>query len=177
MTKNMRRNHQNKIAPEVEPIDKKTCEQPKSLRVAAYALVLTDSDAPADSLKIHEKHYGTTIRANPNWEYVGLYAEEGTHRTSTRNRKEFNRMLEDCKNDKIDLIVVKDVSHFTRNIVDCLNTIELLLSLDPPVGVHFENNNLNTLDTSAKVTLEVFAVLAELENELKKKRAEWRKTF
>jgi len=173
----MGRNRQNKIAPEVKPIDKNMCERPNGLRVATYALVLTNSDAPEDSLKNQKKHYGTTIPANPNWEYVGLYADEGTRRTSTRNRKEFNRMLEDCKKGKIDLIVVKDASRFAKNFVDCLNTVRLLLTLDSPVGVYFEGVNLNTLDTTGKIAIEMFAMIEACEKELKRKQAEWRKTL
>jgi DNA invertase Pin-like site-specific DNA recombinase len=170
----MRRNHQNKIVCKAEPFDENKCKQPKSLRVAACARVSTDSNDKENSLKIQKKHFATTIRANPNWEYVGLYADEGTRRTSTRNRKEFNRMLEECKKGKIDLIVVKDVSRFARNVVDCLNTAELLLNLDPPVGIFFEDDNLNTLDTSGKIALEMFVMLEEREKELKRKQAEWR---
>ena len=107
------------------------------------------------------------IPANPNWNYVGLYADDGISGTSTRNRKEFNRMIEDCKSHKIDLIVVKDVSRFARNIIDCLNTIELLQTLDPPVGVYFENNSINTLDPGNKISLTVIAMLAEFESESK----------
>jgi len=84
-------------------------------------------------------------------------------------------MLEDCKKGKIDLIVVKDVSRFARNLVDCQNSLEFLQNLDPPVGVYFENNGINTLDTTGKVVIELLAMFAELENELKRKQKAFRR--
>jgi DNA invertase Pin-like site-specific DNA recombinase len=69
----------------------------------------------------------------------------------------------------IDIIVVKEVSRFARNVIDCLNTVQELLTLDPPVGIYFENNNLNTLDAGNKMFLTMFAMFAELESELKSK--------
>ncbi|GHT42476.1 hypothetical protein FACS189443_5530 [Planctomycetales bacterium] len=137
--------------------------------MAAYARVSTDSSDQENSLRNQKTHYDATIPANPNWEYVGLYADDGISGTSTRNRKEFNRMVEDCKAGKIELIVVKEVSRFARNIIDCLNTVELLLTLNPPVGIYFENNNINTLEAGNKIFLTLFAMFAELESELKSK--------
>jgi len=165
IVKNMRRNHKNRIVSEVNPIhENKDCRQ-KTLRVAAYARVSTDSSDQENSLNNQMDHYDTTIPANPKWEYVGLYADDG----STRNRKEFNRMIEDCKAGKIDLIVVRDIVRFARNVVDFLNTVELLLTLDSPVGVYFENNNINTLDTDGQIALQFFAMFAELEKEWRSK--------
>ena len=165
----MGRNHNNRIVSEVAPIYENKDWRQKIYRVAGYTRVSTDSSDQENSLKNQKDHYETTIRANPNWEYVGLYVDDGISGTSTHNRKEFNRMLEDCKARRIDLIVVKDVSRFARNIVDCLNTVQLLLSLDPPVGVYFENNNLNTLEANNIIFLATLAMCAELESELKSK--------
>ena len=82
-------------------------------------------------------------------------------------------MIDACKRGEVDLIVVKEVSRFARNISDCLNTVEELLTLDPPVGIYFENNNLNTLDTGNRVFLAVFAMFAELESELKSRSVDF----
>jgi DNA invertase Pin-like site-specific DNA recombinase len=165
----MGRNHKNRIVSEVDPIYENKDWRQKTFRVAAYARVSTDSTDQENSLKNQKKHYDTTIPANPNWNYVGLYADDGISGTSTHNRKEFNRLVKDCTERKIDLIVVKEVSRFARNIVDCLNTVELLLTLDPPVGIYFETNNINTLDAGNKMFLTMFAMFAELESELKSK--------
>jgi len=84
-------------------------------------------------------------------------------------------MLDDCKKGKIDLIVVKDVFRFANNVVDCLNTVELLLNNAPPVGVFFEDNNLNTLDANGKIVIEMLVMFEKIDNELKRKqKAFWR---
>ena len=163
----MGRNHKNRIVSEVNPIYENKDWRQKTLRVAAYARVSTDSCDQENSLKNQKDHYDATIPTNPKWEYIGLYADDGISGTSTRNRKEFNRMVEDCEAGKIDLIVVKDVSRFARNTVDCISTVQFLLTLDPPVGIYFENNNLNTLDTGSQIALQFFAMFAELESGLK----------
>jgi len=163
----MGRNHQNRIVSEVDPIYENKDWRQKKYLVGAYTRVSTDSNDQENSLNNQKKHYDATIPANPNWEYVGLYADDGISGTSTRNRKEFKRMIEDCKTGKINLIVTKDVSRFARNIVDCLITVQFLLSLDPPVGVYFENNNLNTLEDFNDITLPMYAMFAEFDSKLK----------
>ncbi len=165
----MGRNHKNRIVSDIDPIYEKKDWRQKTFRMAAYARVSTDSSDQENSLKNQRQHYDTMIPANPNWEYMGLYADDGISGTSIRNRTAFNQMVKDCQAGKIDLILVKEVSRFARNIVDCLNTVELLLTLDPPVGIFFENNNLNTLDTGNKIFLALFAMFAEVESELKSK--------
>jgi DNA invertase Pin-like site-specific DNA recombinase len=165
----MGRNHQNRIVSEVAPVYENKEGQQKVLRVAAYGRVSTDSSDQENSLKNQKKHYDTIIPATPNWEYVGFYSDDGISGTSTHNRKGLERLLNDCREHKIDLIAVKEVSRFARNIIDCLNIVESLLTLDPPVGIYFENNNLNTLHTGNTIFLTVFAMFAELESELKSK--------
>ena len=90
-----------------------------------------------------------------------------------RNRKGLLLMIEECKAGNIDLIVVKEVSRFARNTRDCLDIAQQLASLDPPVGIFFENNNLNTLETGSKIFLTVLAMCAELESELKSRSVEF----
>jgi DNA invertase Pin-like site-specific DNA recombinase len=167
----MGRNLENRIVSEVDPIyENRDYRQKTSTgrrRVAVYARVSTDSSDQENSLINQKQHYETTIPENPNWEYVAFYADEGISGTSTRNRTEFNRMIDDCKAKKIDLIVVKDVSRFSRNIVDCLKTVDELLELDPPVGIFFENNSLNTLDPNCRIALGMLALFAEHESSAK----------
>jgi len=163
----MGRNLENRIVSEVDPIYEHKDWRQKHYLVVAYVRVSTDSSDQENSLNNQKRHYETTIPANPNWEYVGLYADEGISGTSTRNRKEFNRMIDDGKASKFNLIVVKDVSRFARNTVDCLVTVQFLLSLDPPVGVYFENNNLNTLEDFNDTTLTMYAMHAEFDSKLK----------
>ncbi|MCL2344034.1 MAG: recombinase family protein [Firmicutes bacterium] len=133
----------------------------------------TDSSDQLNSFKNQKAHYEKFIPEHPNWEYVGLYSDEGISGTSMHNRVGFQHMVEDCQAGKIELIVIKEVSRFARNTADCLNTVQMLLTLDPPVGIYFENNNLNTLDVGNKIILTMFAMFAELESELKSRSVEF----
>ena len=145
----------------------------KKLRVAAYIRVSTDSLDQENSLKNQRMHYEKMIPSNPLWEYIGVFQDEGISGTSMHNRKGLLRLIEECKAGNIDLIVVKEVSRLARNTRDCLDTAEQLAELDPPVGIFFENNNLNTLETGSKIFLTVLAMCAELESELKSRSVEF----
>ena len=98
---------------------------------------------------------------------------EGISGTSMRNRKGLLHLIDECRAGKIDLIVVKEVSRLARNTRDCLDIAQQLAGLDPPVGIFFENNNLNTLETGSKIFLTVLAMCAELESELKSRSVEF----
>ena len=169
----MANNRRKRIISQVDPKYISKDWREKKLRVAAYARVSTDSSDQENSLKNQLRHYEKFIPLHPQWEYVGTFSDEGISGTSLRNRTGFLNMIEACRAGTIDLIVVKEVSRFARNIIDCLNTVEELLTLDPPVGIFFENNNLNTLDTGNKVFLTIFAMFAELESELKSRSVEF----
>jgi DNA invertase Pin-like site-specific DNA recombinase len=107
------------------------------------------------------------VKQRTNWKYVGLYSDEGISGTSIKKRTGFQKMLDDCKDGKIDLIVVKDVSRFARNMVDCLSATRELLRLKPPVGVYFDSVGINTLDIGSEVFLSIFAMFAQMDSELK----------
>jgi DNA invertase Pin-like site-specific DNA recombinase len=143
------------------------------LRVAVYIRVSTDSLDQENSLKNQRTHYERMIPSNPLWEYVGIYQDEGISGTSMHNRKGLLQLIEDCEAGKIDLIVVKEVSRLARNTRDCLDIVQQLAALNPPVGIFFENNNLNTLETGSKIFLTVLAMCAELESELKSRSVEF----
>ncbi len=145
----------------------------KMLRVAAYIRVSTDSSDQENSLKNQRAHYGKMIPSNPLWEYVGIFQDEGISGTSMRNRRGLQHLIEECRAGKIDLIVVKEVSRLARNTRDCLDIVQQLAEFNPPVGIYFENNNLNTLETGSKVILTVLAMCAELESELKSRSVEF----
>ena len=156
-----------RIISEVDPKYNSKDWRQKKLRVAAYARVSTDSKDQENSLKNQREYYEKFIPQHANWEYIGIFSDDGISGTSVRNRTGFREMIEACKAGSIDLIVIKDVSRFARNTTDCLNTVQELLTLDPPVGIYFENNNLNTLEAGNKVILTVLAMFAELDSELK----------
>lgn len=119
----------------------------KKLRVCAYCRVSTDEDTQASSYELQVQNYTRMIQENPEWEFAGIFADEGISGTSVLHREHFLEMIEKCKAGEIDLIITKQVSRFARNVLDSLNYIFMLRKLDPPVGVYFETEKLNTLDT------------------------------
>ena len=106
------------------------------IRVAAYARVSTDSDEQLVSLKAQREHYETYIKSNPEWEFVGLYYDEGISGTKKEKRPELLRMIRDCENGKIDFIVTKSISRFARNTMDCLELVRSLMDIG--VYIYFE---------------------------------------
>ena len=110
----------------------------KELRVCAYCRVSTDNIEQTTSYEFQRQEYTEKIQSQEKWTLVDIYADEGISGTSMLHRDDFNRMIRDCKAKKIDLILVKSVSRFARNVVDCLSTVEMLQELNPPVRVIFE---------------------------------------
>lgn len=136
----------------------------KKLRVAAYVRVSTDSDEQAHSFKTQLAFYSFYLLQHPNYEMVGIYADEGISGKSTKNRKEFNKMINDCKAGKIDLIITKSISRFARNTVDILYYTRMLSELDPPVHVLFERENLSTKDLRSQVLISLLGSLSQEES-------------
>lgn len=135
----------------------------KRLRVAAYCRVSTDNEEQASSYESQIRHYEEFIKTNPDWEFVGVYADEGISATSTKKREQFNAMIDDCRAGKIDMIYTKSISRFARNTVDCLNYIRLLKDMNIPV--FFEKESINTMDARGEVLLTIMASLAQQESE------------
>ena len=106
----------------IQPIQ----QQPKRLRVAAYARVSTDDEEQQTSYEAQVDYYTKKIRENPEWIFVEVYADEGITGTSTKRRKNFNRMIDDAMAGRIDRIITKSVSRFARNTVDTLTTVRKL---------------------------------------------------
>ncbi len=135
----------------------------KKLRVAAYCRVSTDTEEQATSYDAQIQHYREYIISKPEWELVDIYADEGISATNTKKREEFNRMIEDCKLGRIDLVITKSISRFARNTVDCLNYIRELKEMNIPV--FFEKESINTMDAKGEVLLTIMASLAQQESE------------
>lgn len=137
-------------------------EKPK-LRVAAYCRVSTDSDEQATSYETQMEHYTSYIQRNPEWEFAGIFADDGISGTNTKKREEFNRMIEECMAGHIDMIITKSISRFARNTLDCLKYIRLLKEKN--ISVFFEKENINTMDSKGEVLLTIMASLAQQESE------------
>ena len=98
------------------------------MRVCAYCRVSTDEDSQGSSYELQVQNYTQMIQNNPEWEFAGIYADEGISGTSVLHREHFLEMIEHCKTGKIDLIITKQVSRFARNVLDSLSYIRLLKS-------------------------------------------------
>jgi len=137
-------------------------ERPK-LRVAAYCRVSTDSEEQASSYEAQIEHYTNYIKSNPEWELAGIFADEGITGTNTKKREEFNRMIEECMQGKIDMVITKSISRFARNTLDCLKYIRQLK--DKNIPVFFEKENINTMDSKGEIMLTIMASLAQQESQ------------
>ena len=145
----------------------KLFEDAGTKRVCAYCRVSTDDANQTSSYELQKNHYEDMIKEHAGWTLVGIYADEGISGTSLQHRDEFNRMIEDCKVGKIDLIVTKSVSRFARNIVDCIAKVRELANMKPQVGVFFETEHLNTLDPKSEMILSFMSTLAQEESHTK----------
>jgi DNA invertase Pin-like site-specific DNA recombinase len=138
-------------------------EEKKKLRVAAYCRVSTEMDEQKLSLQTQLAYYNYKILSNPLWELAGIYADEGVSGTITEHRDDFNRMIEDAKKGKIDMIITKSISRFSRNVVDVLGTLKTLHELEPPCVCYFEKENLKSNDPNSSLILSLMATVAEEE--------------
>jgi len=159
----------------MEPIITRTDRPiPKLLefkRVAAYARVSSGKDAMMHSLAAQVSHYSKYIQEEPGWVYAGVYADEAMTGTKN-NRPELNRLLDDCKAGKIDLVMIKSASRLARNTVDLLTIIRGLKDIG--VGIIFEEQNINTLEDEGELMLTIFAAVAEAESFSVSENCKWR---
>ena len=117
---------------------------PRRKRVAAYARVSVEKDSMLHSLAAQVSYYNGLIQKHSEWEYAGVYADEGLTGTK-ESRPEFQRLLKDCRAGKIDLIVTKSVSRFARNTVTMLSTVRELKELG--IDVYFEKDYITNYKT------------------------------
>ena len=140
-------------------------------RVAAYARVSTDQEEQETSFEAQCDYYSKLIRGNPAWEYAGLYTDDGVSATSTARREGFNRLIADALDGKIDRIITKSVSRFARNTVDSLTTIRRLK--EKGVGVTFEKENIDTLDSKGELMITIMSSLAQEESRSISENVTW----
>lgn len=140
-------------------------------RVAAYARVSTDLEDQKNSFNAQLEEYQNRISRNPNWEFVKLYSDEGLSGTSIKKRKGFQEMIHDALHGKIDLILVKSISRFARNTVDCLKTVRELRKKN--VEVFFDKENISTNDTKIDMMLTIFASFAQEESKSISENVKW----
>ena len=149
-------------APQVIVIDPTIQVRSDKLRTAAYARVSSDSDDQLNSFAAQVSYYSTLIRENEDWELVDIYADEGVTGLRMDKREDFQRMLRDCRKGKIDRILTKSISRFSRNTRECLETIRELKSLG--VTIHFEKEHIDTAEISNEMLLTFFSGNAQQES-------------
>lgn len=167
---------QNKPAPKVIVIPAKEesaqeLEKKKNLRVAAYCRVSTNSEEQLNSYENQKAYYTEKIMTNPDWTMVDVFADEGKTGTSACKRKDFLRMIRQCRQGKIDMILAKSVSRFARNTVDTLNYTRELRSLGIPVI--FEEQNINSIHPESEFLITIHGAFAQSESEDTSSRVRW----
>ena len=132
-------------------------------RVAAYCRVSTDREEQEHSFETQKAMYTEMIMMKPTWQMAGIYADEGITGTVAKKRPGFMKMIEDCRKGKIDMIVTKSVSRFSRNNLDCLMYVRELKQLGIPII--FEKEGINTIQVSSELLLILFGALSQAESE------------
>ena len=146
-------------------------QMPKLKRVAAYARVSMGKDAMLHSLAAQVSYYSELIQRNPEWEYAGVYADEGLTGTK-ENRPEFQRLLKDCRDGKIDMILVKSISRFARNTVTLLETVRALKEMG--ISVYFEEQKIDTMSGDGELMLSILASFFQEESRNVSENCKWR---
>ena len=140
-------------------------------KVAAYARVSIESDRLNHSLSAQVSYYSNLIQKNPEWIYVGVYADSGISGGGISRRAEFKRLLADCEAGEIDIVLTKSISRFARNTVDLLETVRHLKSLG--IDVWFEKENIQSLSADGELMLGILAGFAEEESRSQSDNAKW----
>ena len=144
---------------------------PKLKRVAAYARVSSGKDAMLHSLSAQVSYYSELIQNHSGWQYVGVYADEALTGTKD-NRENFQRLLADCRDGKVDLIITKSISRFARNTVTLLKTVRELKTMG--VDVFFEEQNIHSLSADGELMLTILASYAQEESLSASENQKWR---
>ena len=143
----------------------------RKMKVAAYVRVSTQNDEQTSSFELQINDFTKRINDNPNWEFAGIYSDEGISGTELSHRKGMLDLIEDAKAGKVQLILVKSIARFARNVVDCLSIVQELK--DYGVGVCFDENNLCTLGAEGTMLLTILATVAEEESRSKSFIMNW----
>lgn len=151
----------------IEPLPKLE----RLIKVAAYARVSSGKDAMLHSLAAQITYYQKLITTHKGWEFAGVYADEALTGTKD-NRQEFQRLINDCKDGKIDMVIVKAISRFARNTVTLLETVRMLKSIN--VDVYFEEQNLHSISSEGEMVLTFLASFAQEESRSVSENMKWR---
>ena len=146
-----------------KPEATRQAEARRQLRVAAYCRVSTKEEDQANSYEVQKEYYTDKIMSNTAWTMAGIFADKGITGTSAKKREDFMRMIRHCRQKKIDVILTKSVSRFSRNTVDCLYYIRALKHLG--IAVIFEKENINSLEEDSELRITLSGAFAQSESE------------
>ena len=138
-----------------------TGEKTEKIRVAAYCRVSTDKDDQLNSFFAQMRYYRDFVRGNDKMVLVDIYADEGITGTELTKRDEMKRLIRDCKHKKIDRVLVKSVTRFARNSLECIETIRTMQSCG--VSVLFENDHIDTETMNSEMMLYIKSAFAQSE--------------
>ena len=174
----MTNNSQARPAAPAKPVERipPNAPAPDRLRVAAYCRTSTELECQESSISGQRSHYRDRILSRPDWAFAGIYWETGSS-LRAESRPELQRLLADCAAGRMDLILTKSLSRFSRSAADCLSMIRALTGLG--VAVRFEKENLRTDRLDSKLLLSILAALAEEESRAISDNLKWgiRKRF
>lgn len=156
------------MVPTIKIIDKRLARR---VKVAAYCRVSTSDADQLASLDNQKKHYEDYISANPEWEFVGVYSDDGISGRSINRRMGFQGMVCDALEGKIDLILTKSISRFARNTVDCLKTARQLAAKG--IYIRFEQDNIDTRNMDTELYMSIVSALAENESRSMSENIKW----
>ena len=148
-------------------------EARRQLRVAAYCRVSTKEEDQANSYEVQKEYYTDKIMSNTAWTMAGIFVDKGITGTSAKKREDFMRMIRHCRQKKIDVILTKSVSRFSRNTVDCLYYIRALKQLG--IAVIFEKENINSLEEDSELRITLSGAFAQSESESISANVTWGK--
>ena len=144
------------------------------IKIASYCRVSTDKEDQANSFDAQQRYFREYIQNHPDWELYKIYADEGITGTSTKKRTQFNRMINDAYEGKFHMIITKEVSRFSRNILDTIAYTRELKSIG--IGVIFANDRINTLEPESEMLLSFLASIAQEESRRTSSRVVWGQT-
>lgn len=161
----------------ISKIERRIPRTPSRKKVAAYARVSMETERLHHSLSAQISYYSSLIQQHSDWEYAGVYADDGISGTKAESRTEFKRLLADCEAGKIDIVLTKSISRFARNTVDLLNTVRRLKELG--VSVRFEKERIDSLTEDGELMLTLLASFAQEESRSISENVKWgtRKRF
>ena len=139
--------------------------------MAAYCRVSTNNEDQLLSFDNQVQYYTEYIANKPNYTMAGIYADEGISGVSTNRREQFKKMIKDCEDGKIDMVITKSISRFARNTQDCLQYSRKLKNLG--IGIYFEKENINTLDAAGELLFTIMSSLAQEESRSISENCRW----